>query len=65
MAGCAEVQELLEQTSLESLGAGRDSASALHDYADRLQQGLGHLHELLVATYFQMEPSTSAVLMPA
>jgi uncharacterized alpha-E superfamily protein len=65
MAGCAEVQELLEQTSVESLGAGRASAEALHDYADRLQQGLGHLHELLVATYFQMEPSTSTVLTPA
>lgn len=65
MAGCAEVQQLLEQTEVSSLGAGKASAAALHEYADRLQQGLGRLHELLVATYFQMEPSTSTVLQPA
>jgi len=57
MAGCAEVQQLLEGADLGSLGADGPSAVALHDYADRLQQGLGKLHELLVATYFQMEPS--------
>ena len=45
--------------------AGRSSAAALHEYADRLQQGLGKLHQLLVTTYFQMEPSPSAVLLPA
>jgi uncharacterized alpha-E superfamily protein len=65
MAGCAEVQQLLEQTELDSLGAGQASAAALHDYADSVQQGLAKLHELLVATYFQMEPSTSTVLLPA
>ncbi len=65
MAGCAEVQQLLEETEIGSLGAGRESAAALHEYADRLQQGLGRLHRLLVTTYFQMEPSTSAVLLPA
>ena len=65
MAGCAELQQLLEETELDSLAAGRESAAALHDYADHLQQGLGNLHRLLVTTYFQMEPSTSAVLLPA
>ena len=44
------------------------SAVALHDYADRLQQGLGKLHEMLVTTYFQMEPSPATpaptVLLP-
>lgn len=58
MAGCAEVQQLLEQAELDGLGA-----TGLHDYADRLQQGLGRLHDLLVATYFQMEPSTETVLL--
>jgi hypothetical protein len=57
MAGCAEVQQLLEGADLASLGVDGPSAVALHDYADRLQQGLGKLHELLVTTYFQMEPS--------
>ena len=65
MAGCAQVQQLLERAEVDSTGCGRESAAALHDYADRLQQGLGRLHELLVATYFQMEPSTSTVLLPA
>ena len=50
---------------LSALGVGRKSAAALHDYTDRLQQGLGRLHELLAATYFQMEPSTTTVLLPA
>jgi len=59
------VQQMLEQTEIDALAAGRASAAALHDYADRLQQGLGDLHQLLVTTYFQMEPSTSAVLLPA
>jgi uncharacterized alpha-E superfamily protein len=65
MTGCAQVQQLLEETDVGSLGEGRASAAALHRYADRLQQGLGHLHGLLVATYFQMEPSTSTVLLRA
>jgi uncharacterized alpha-E superfamily protein len=64
MAGCAEVQQLLERAEFDSLVDG-PSATALHDYANRLQQGLGGLHDLLVATYFQMAPSTSTVLLPA
>lgn len=60
MAVCAEVQQLLEEAELDGLGA-----TALHDYADRLQQGLGRVHDLLVATYFQMEPSTETVLQSA
>jgi uncharacterized alpha-E superfamily protein len=58
MAGCAEVQMLLEKA--EPLGA-----AGLHDYADQLQQGLGKLHDLLVATYFPIEPSTETVLQSA
>ena len=65
MAGCAELQQLLEETDIASLAAGKSSAAALHEYADRLQQGLSKLHQLLVMTYFQMEPSPSAVLLPA
>jgi uncharacterized alpha-E superfamily protein len=64
MAGCADVQQLLERADLEPLGAGPASAASLHDYADRLQQGLGRLHQLLVTTYFQMEPSPSTLLLP-
>jgi uncharacterized alpha-E superfamily protein len=64
MAGSAAVQQLLERADLGTLGADKASAAALHEYADSLQQGLGRLHDLLVSTYFQMEPSTSAVLMP-
>jgi uncharacterized alpha-E superfamily protein len=60
MAACAQVQQLLEQAELDGLGA-----TALHDYADRLQQSLGGLHDLLVATYFQMEPSAEAVVQSA
>ena len=64
MAGCAEVQQLLERAELDLLGVDEPSATALHDYAIRLQQGLGGLHDQLVATYFQMEPLTSTVLLP-
>ncbi|MGH9023587.1 MAG: hypothetical protein ACRDV9_10895 [Acidimicrobiia bacterium] len=49
----------LAQAELDDLGAaGELGAKRLHDYADLLQEGLGRLHHLLVATYFQMEPST-------
>jgi uncharacterized alpha-E superfamily protein len=63
MACCAELQQLLELSELDALGVGGPSATELHEYADRLQQGLGGLHDLLVATYFQMEPSPSTVLV--
>jgi uncharacterized alpha-E superfamily protein len=62
MAGCAEVQKLLERAELDLLGVDGPSATALHHYADRLQQGLGDLHDRLVATYFQMQPSISTLL---
>ncbi|MEY2589858.1 MAG: hypothetical protein QOJ67_1842 [Acidimicrobiaceae bacterium] len=58
MAGCAEVQELLEQTPIDSM-----TAEGLHDYVDLLQSGLAGLHGLLAATYFQREPSTDPVLL--
>jgi hypothetical protein len=54
------VQQLLEGADLGSLGADATSAVALHEYADHLQKGLGNLHELLVTTYFQMEPWPAA-----
>jgi len=54
----AEVERLLAQSEIEGLGA-----TALRDYARRLQQGLGGLHELLVATYFEMEPSVETALL--
>ncbi|MDQ1493367.1 MAG: hypothetical protein QOJ23_5881 [Actinomycetota bacterium] len=60
MAGCAEVQRLLAEAELDGLGP-----TGLHDYADRLQQGLGALHDQLVATYFPMEPSTETALQSA
>jgi uncharacterized alpha-E superfamily protein len=60
MAACAEAQQLLEQADLDGMGH-----TALHDYADRLQLGLGRLHDVLVATYFQMEPSTETMLQSA
>ncbi len=65
MAECAKVQEQLERAEADLLGADGPSATALHDYALRLQDGLGGLHDQLVATYFQMEPLTSTVLLPA
>jgi uncharacterized alpha-E superfamily protein len=65
MAGCADLQQLLERAELDLLGPDEPSATALHDYADRLQQGFAGLHDLLVATYFQMEPATSTALLSA
>ena len=64
MAACAVIQQLLERTDLESPEGDGPSATALHEYANRLQDGFAALHELLVATYFQMKPSTSTVLLP-
>ena len=37
------------------------TATALHEYSNRLQDGFAALHDQLVATYFQMKPSTSTV----
>ena len=63
MAACAAIQQLLERTDLDSSAGEGPSATALHEYANRLQDGFAALHELLVATYFQMKPSTSTVLL--
>jgi uncharacterized alpha-E superfamily protein len=65
MAACAGIQQLLERTDLDSPEAEGPSAAALHEYSNRLQDGFAALHELLVATYFQMKPSTSTVLLSA
>ena len=63
MAACAVVQQLLERAELDAMGGDGPSATELHEYVDRLQLGLAALHALLVATYFQMKPSTSTVLL--
>jgi uncharacterized alpha-E superfamily protein len=65
MAGCAQVQQLLERAEADLMGDDGPSAAAMHGYALRLQDGLSALHDQLVATYFQMEPLTSTVLLPA
>ena len=62
MAACAVIQQLLERNDLESPEGEGPSAAALHQYSNRLQDGFAALHELLVATYFQMKPSTSHAL---
>ena len=64
MAACAVIQQLLERTDLDSPDGEGPTATALHEYSNRLQDGFAALHELLVATYFQMKPSTSTVLLP-
>ena len=63
MAACAVIQQLLERTDLDSPEGEGPTAAALHEYSERLQDGFASLHELLVATYFQMKPSTSTVLL--
>lgn len=60
MAACGDVRLLLAEAELDDLGA-----VGLHDYTNRLQQRLGGLHDMLVATYFQMQPSTETVLRSA
>ncbi len=57
MAGCADVQQLLERTNLDAM-----TAEGLHAYVDELQGGLGALHGLLASTYFQREPATEVLL---
>jgi len=64
MAACAAIQQLLERADLDSPDGEGPTATALHEYSNRLQDGFAALHELLVATYFQMKPSTSTVLLP-
>jgi uncharacterized alpha-E superfamily protein len=64
MAACAVIQQLLERSDLEAPEGEQPSATALHVYSNRLQDGFAALHELLVETYFQMKPSTSTVLLP-
>ena len=64
MAACASIQQLLERADLGAPDGDGPTATALHEYSNRLQDGFAALHELLVATYFQMKPSTSTVLLP-
>ncbi len=63
MAACATIQQMLERTDLDSPEGEGPTATALHEYSNRLQDGFAALHEQLVATYFQMKPSTSTVLL--
>ena len=53
MAGCADVQQLLETADVGAL-----VSKGLHDYVDQLQIGIGWLHDALTVTYFV--PSTAA-----
>jgi len=60
MAACAAVQELLVDADVESLGA-----APVHQFIDRLQVGIGTLHEAVSSTYFTLSPAGSNALAPA
>jgi uncharacterized alpha-E superfamily protein len=62
MAVCASIQQLLERNNFNAPSGDGPSARELHEYSNKLQDGFAALHELLVATYFQMKPSTSTLL---
>ena len=47
MAGCAHVQQLLEDADVSAL-----VAEGLHEYVDALQVGIASLHDALTETYF-------------
>ncbi|MFI5042184.1 MAG: alpha-E domain-containing protein [Acidimicrobiales bacterium] len=59
MAGCAAAQELLEEPPVEDLLGAAD----LHRYVDRLQVGIGELHDLVAETYFRMAPTSSGAVL--
>jgi uncharacterized alpha-E superfamily protein len=50
MAGCARVQRLLEEAEAE---ATSPASVGLHEYLDRLQEGISALDGLLTRTYFR------------
>ena len=60
MAACAGVQELLVDVDVESLGA-----APVHRFIDRLQVGIGTLHDAVSSTYFTLSPAGSTALTPA
>jgi uncharacterized alpha-E superfamily protein len=47
MAGCAELQLLISDADIELLVNG-----GLHDFVDRIQLGLGSIHDLIGSTWF-------------
>ena len=55
MAACAEIQQTLEDLDTASL-----AASGLHEVMDALQAGIGSVHDLLVATYFDVHARSDA-----
>ena len=54
MRACAQVQEQLLEVDPASL-----DAEALHVVVDELQAGIGHLHDQVAATYFDMASPAS------
>ncbi|MCU1376337.1 MAG: Protein containing domain [Actinomycetia bacterium] len=54
MAGCAEVQRLLEDVDPATLGPAE-----LHDFVDVVQRSIAGLHDLLVEAYFRVETPAS------
>jgi uncharacterized alpha-E superfamily protein len=55
MSACALVQSQLEDADVVQLAQG-----GLHELTDGLQRGIGHLHDLVTATYFGTTPDRSA-----
>ena len=60
MAACAGAQGLLVDADVEAL-----DAAALHRFIDRLQLGIGTLHDAVRETYFTLSPAGSAALASA
>ena len=58
MAGCATVQQLLEDATVATL-----DAEALHVYVDALQVGIDALHQQVADTYFRVAPASSGALL--
>jgi uncharacterized alpha-E superfamily protein len=60
MAACAAVQAQLVDAAVDGLGAAE-----LHRFVDRVQLGIGVLHDAVSATYFTLAPAGSTTLAPA
>jgi len=54
MAACAAVQSQLEDADVPRL-----AEAGLHQFTDALQQGISHLHDMVIATYFDTTPARS------
>jgi uncharacterized alpha-E superfamily protein len=60
MAACAAVQSQLEEADVSRL-----AQAGLHQFTDGLQQGIGHLHDLVTASYFGTTPARSGSAVPS